>query len=283
MANLANNLPIKNEAFKRIITMEESTSTRIQGVRMAVRKYSVTTDSVSSLNLYVRNPKKGEVAEPLQELTVENVKLEFLRPNTSGQRGNQNQVDYLRVVAFADRVSVNGPANFETFETDPEQVLDIKTNGREKREWISKHTDYEKLFGTLRFKSANAHREFFDGVETGELEGYDVTVICAETNKQFVILVDDLNFPYGTLRPFIDFIEIVNPSISNIFVDSSDVEAGTIAMSLKADTIRKTSSSKELKASSEKLEGSSIPESTPNEKQSGHEKENRPEGKQNKR
>lgn len=280
MANIANHLPIKNDAFKRVITMEESMNTRIQGVRTPVRKYSVTTDSVSSLTLYVRNPKKGEIAESMQELTIENVNLEFLRPNTSGSRNNQNQVDYLRVAAFADRVSVNGPANFDTFELDPEQILDIRTNAREKREWISQHTDYEKLFGTLRFKSAIAHKEFFDGVATGELEGYDVTVICVETNKQFVFLVDDLQFPYTTLRPFVDFIEMVNPSISNIFVDSSDVETGAIAMSLKADTIRKVDLSKAPNESTEKPNPNSTP-GTPNpEKKAGGEKESKSEGRQ---
>lgn len=238
MANTITQIPLKAGALGKIITLTEDTKVRVQGMQNEVVKYAATSEAISDLEIFVQNPKKGKHSEAMQELDVSNLKIMPLLPQ---QRGGfqQNSISFVKLVLLADKVDVKGAASLNDFKVQENSITDIKTNAGSKLEFVSKHVDYEKMLGDIRFVNAVAKEEYFDGQKTGEYEGYEVTVSSDKLNATFTFLVSDLETDYTQFRPLADLVEFVDPQISSLFEDVSSVERGGINISLKAETVLK--------------------------------------------
>lgn len=238
MANTITQIPLKAGALGKIITLTEDVKVRVQGMQNEVIKYAATSEAISELEIFVQNPKKGKHSEAMQELEVGDLKVMPMLPQ---QRGGfqQNSISFVKLVLLADKVDVKGAADINNFNVQENSITDIKTNAGSKLEFISKHVDYEKMLGDIRFVNAVAKEEYFDGQKTGEYEGYEVTVSSDKLNATFTFLVSDLETDYKQFRPLVDLVEFVDPQISSLFEDVSSVERGGINISLKADTVRK--------------------------------------------
>ncbi|MDR2833368.1 MAG: hypothetical protein LBV67_06615 [Streptococcaceae bacterium] len=236
MANTIQSIPLKQNAFGKTVSLAENKLARLQGnAGKEIPKYVATSENVSDLEIYVQNPRKAQPSTLNDLLQLSNAKLVLTNVRGNGREA----ISFVRTTLLADKVDVVGTWNLADYKPNENTILDIKSNAREKLEWISKNADIEKLFGDLRFVSAVAKEEFFDGQRTGELEGYEVTVVSEAQSDSFTFLIEDLNTDFKQFRPLVDVVEFDDLVITSLFADVSTVESGGVNIGLKARTLHK--------------------------------------------
>jgi hypothetical protein len=95
--------------------------------------------------------------------------------------------------------------------------------------------DFKETFGTLRFISAIPVYEYFDNKQTDTLEGYRATITSERLNELYTISINDLDSKVLSIRPF-SVVELLEPT-AQLYVDNSQVERGSLTVSLKAQDL----------------------------------------------
>lgn len=227
MSNTITDLIMKPEFFGKFYALGKRTTGRVQRVG-DLPKYTVMTSKIPNLDLYGMRPRTSEDVDFGYELEVGKIRkrpmIQQIRDNNGNQTGS-----FVKFVYLADSVKSKGKADLTKIDRAEEQYVKPNTGNGD----ITDGCDFEQTFGELLLLSATPVDEYVGGVKTGQIDHILVITRSEQNEETYEIKVSNINTAVLKM-PMFTKLKLVNPS-GRVFSDVSQVETGTITVSLSAE------------------------------------------------
>ena len=229
MSNAITDIIMKPEFFGKFYAIAERTTGRVQRLG-ELPKYTVMTSNIPNLDLYGLRSRTSEDANFGELLEVGTIRkrpmIQQIRDNNGNQTGS-----FVKFVYLADSVKSKGKVDLTKIERAEEQYVKPNTGGGD----ITDGCDFEQTFGDLLLLSATPVDEYLGGVKTGQIDHILVITRSEQNDETYDIKVSNIDTAV-LKKPMFTKLKMVNPT-GRVFTDVSQVETGTITVSLSADDL----------------------------------------------